>query len=73
VAVDATPHFLSRTLIMALLVGSSYPGNIVTTPEAVNAATCQVIAHHVTKGDGDHDQHMTRKQKTIRDLMLAGF
>lgn len=58
---------------MALLVGSSYPGNIVTAPEAVNAATCQAIAHHVTKGDGDHDHYMTRKQKTIRDLMLAGF
>jgi hypothetical protein len=58
---------------MQILVGSSYPGNIVTTPEAVNSATCEAIAHHVTKGVGDHEQFMTRKQKTIRDLMLAGF
>jgi hypothetical protein len=58
---------------MQILVGSSYPGNFITRPEPVSSATCEVIAHHVTKGVGDHDQYMTRKQKTIRDLMLAGF
>jgi len=58
---------------MQILVGSSYPGNFITVPEPVNSATCEAIAHHVTKGVGDHEQFMTRKQKTIRDLMLAGF
>lgn len=58
---------------MQILVGSWYPGNFITRPEPVNSATCETIAHHVTEGVGDHDQFMTRKQKTIRDLMLAGF
>lgn len=58
---------------MGILVGSWYGGNIKTKPEPVNAATCITIAYHVTKNNGDNAQYMTRKQKTIRDLMLAGF
>jgi hypothetical protein len=58
---------------MELLVGSSFGGNIKTEPQSVNAATCTTIAYHVTKNNGDNAQYMTRKQKTIRDLMLAGF
>lgn len=58
---------------MEILIGSWYGGNIKTEPQSVNAATCTTIAYHFRTGNGDHGQFMTRKQKTIRDLMLAGF
>ena len=66
-----TESFYTVSANAAILVGWQFAGRGLAVKE-VNAETVSVIAHHY-RNNPNNEHYWSRRQQTIRDLMLVGY